>query len=67
VVFEESLTVHVPVVAVDVAAVALGEDVGVAVVAPALATVLALGGVVAPPHAASKRPMLASATATRSR
>jgi hypothetical protein len=53
--------------AVDVAAVALGEDVGVAVVAAALAAVLALGGVVAPPHAASTRPILASGTATRSR
>jgi uncharacterized membrane protein (UPF0136 family) len=63
VVFEVSLTVHVPLAA----ALALGEDVGVAVVTAAVAVVLALGGFAAPPHAASRKPMPASGTAIRDR
>jgi hypothetical protein len=65
--FEVSLTVHVPVAAALTAAVALGEDVGVAVVAAAVAAALVLGGVAAPPQAASTKLMLASGTAMRNK
>jgi hypothetical protein len=67
VVFEVSLTVQVPLVADAVPALALGEDVGVAVVTAAVAAVVALGGVAAPPHAATRKPAAASGTATRDR